>query len=61
MNSSGVYGSSDGDFSAFSKNSANPPVIVDKDYNFIGYITINQTKEPRRYPIQSSFLRARFN
>jgi hypothetical protein len=55
MNSSGVYGSSDGDFSAFSKNSANPPVIVDKDYNFIGYITINQTKEPSVTPYKALF------
>ncbi len=46
-NSYGTYGSSYGDFSPFNTYANYPPVVVDKQGNFYGYLTINKYKDKR--------------
>lgn len=55
FNALGVYGSSDSNFSAFARDAATPPVIINKDYEFIGYITLNKDKEPSITPYQALY------
>jgi hypothetical protein len=46
-NSYGTYGGSYGDFSPFNTYANYPPVVVDKQGNFYGYLTINSYKDKR--------------
>jgi len=46
-NAYGTYGSSYSDNSPFNSYSMYPPVIVDQDGNFYGYLTINGSHDKR--------------
>jgi len=46
-NSYGTYGSTYSDFSPFNTYANYPPVIVDKQGNFYGYLTVNKYKTNR--------------
>ncbi len=47
------YGSFGGDYSsssAFNDLASNPPIIVNDDYEFVGYLTVNEYKSPNISP-----------
>jgi hypothetical protein len=46
-NEFGVYGNEYGQYCPWNEFSTNPPVIVDKDGNFYGYLTVNEFKKDR--------------
>ena len=46
-NSNGIYGGSHSMFSPFTRYATTPPVVVDKDGNFYGYFTINNSNDKR--------------
>lgn len=50
FNNSGIYGSNGSNSSAFTRDASTPPVIINEDYQFIGYITLNKGKEPSITP-----------
>ncbi len=54
-NRSGIYGSDDSNFSAFARDAATPPVIINEDYQFISYITQNKDKEPSITPYKALY------
>lgn len=46
-NDIGIYGSDISGYSSWNELGSYPPVIVDKDGNFYGYFTINESKSKR--------------
>lgn len=46
-NKYGMYGGSSGIYSPFNKFSSTPPIIVDAQGNFYGFLTTNKNKKPR--------------
>ncbi|GIW69046.1 MAG: hypothetical protein KatS3mg100_540 [Candidatus Parcubacteria bacterium] len=46
FNEFGSFGSEFSSYSAFNEFASNPPIIVNDDYKFVGYLTINDFKTP---------------
>lgn len=46
-NEFGTYGNNYNSYSPWNSNSSKPPVVVDKEGNFYGYLTVNENKSQR--------------
>ncbi len=46
FNEFGSFGSEFSSYSAFNEFASNPPIIINDDYKFVGYLTINDFKTP---------------
>jgi hypothetical protein len=46
MNNFGSFGSKFSSYSAFNELASNPPIIINRNHEFVGYLTINNFKAP---------------
>lgn len=50
FNEWGSFGSDYSSYSAFNDYASKPPIIINDDYEFVGYLTVNEYKTPNIHP-----------